>query len=593
MLNQKTEKVNNSEKNPSLTFYGSKLFVKCFAWFIFIALVNLALATAFVYIYHYKPTRQEFERIASTILVDKGQLMVETYEKQGTLSTTKFRGLGNFWLFNEKLEKLFDGSDLKDNESKHSDFPNEELAKMKSPKKPDMGFKPDSFMPRPPNEPFRPMPPNKGFFFKPNALYDINASFTSKHIHFGPERRPPMPEFPPKERIRPFDSFEKIENAIDIKPPQDKKLRKIYKKFYKDNNEKVIDFAKNLLGKTDTEVLNIGKEIFFGCQIISDNANKYVAIVHIPQEIPGQNNDIFINKAKNMLPLLLIVCAILCFLMARYLSKPIVELQEASRRFAKGDFSKKIIKNAMARYDEIGDLAVDFNNMAERIELGINSQKRLFHDISHELRSPLARMQVGIELLQLKVSESEKSLVERLGKDVTRMNALIEELLQFSKLENRQVGSANEDVDLGKALENVCEDAEFEGHNNHKGVRLEIKQDSIIKGNPALIERAFENIIRNGLRFTPENTVVEVRLEKIDNKAIIKIADQGSGVPEDQVEKIFAPFYCIKQDRNPQKGGIGLGLSIALRAIQLHKGNIKMSNRKEGGLLATIEIPLE
>ena len=107
-----------------------------------------------------------------------------------------------------------------------------------------------------------------------------------------------------------------------------------------------------------------------------------------------------------------------------------------------------------------------------------------------------------------------------------------------------------------------------------------------------MIERAFENIIRNGLRFTKENSVVEVSLEKENNKAIIKIADHGPGVPEDQIDKIFAPFYCINPDRNPQKGGIGLGLSIALRAIQLHKGNIKMSNRPEGGLLATIELPI-
>ena len=306
-----------------------------------------------------------------------------------------------------------------------------------------------------------------------------------------------------------------------------------------------------------------------------------------------REGELFINKAKNVLPIILFVCAVLCFLMARYLAKPIIELQEASRKFANGDFSNKISKKTMSRYDEIGDLAIDFNNMAEKIELGINSQKRLFHDISHELRSPLARMQVAIELLQMKIGNSEKSLLERLEKDVTRMNALIEEVLQFFKLENKQIASAIEEISLEKALENVCTDAEFESKNKHKGVRLEIKQNSIIIGNSALIERAFENIIRNGLRFTPENTVVEVILDKIDNKAIIKIADHGPGIPEEQLNKIFEPFYCIKQDRNPQNGGIGLGLPIALKAIQVHKGSIKISNRTEGGLLVTIELPIE
>ena len=261
--------------------------------------------------------------------------------------------------------------------------------------------------------------------------------------------------------------------------------------------------------------------------------------------------------------------------------------------YRKGDFSHKITKEAMARYDEIGDLASDFNNMASKIEALINSQRRLFNDISHELRSPLARMQVGIELLQMKVPESEKPLVERLNKDVNRMNALIEEVLQFSKLENKQISGPSEEVNLAKALENVCADAEFENKNKHKGVRLEIKQECSIKGNSVLLERAFENIIRNGLRFTPENSIVEVSLEKIDNKAIINISDQGPGVPDNQINKIFDPFYCIKTDRNPQQGGIGLGLCIALKAVQIHNGSIKISNKPQGGLLATIELPLE
>ena len=539
-LSEKKSLTEEDKSSTIYTFYGSKLFVKCFGWFIFITFINILLAVAFGYFYHYRPAREEFERIASRILENNGQLMVESYEKHGNLSSAKFRGPGNFWLFDENLNKLFEGSES------------------------------NRFGPNIGKEP-------------PNISLEPPLPTEKKHEI---EKRP---EIYTNSRFK--KGFNKT--TIEVKPPQNQSLRLKYKQFYKDNSDKVLNFAKTLLDKTETSLLKIDTENFFGCQILSDDGNKYIAIIHIPSEMPGTNKDIFFVQARDMFPLLLIVCAILCFLMARYLAKPIVELQEASRRFANGDFSKKTIKSAMTRYDEIGDLANDFNNMAERLEAGINSQKRLFHDISHELRSPLARMQVGIELLQMKVPDSEKSLVERLEKDVTRMNVLIEEVLQFSKLENKQISGPVEEVELGKALENVCSDAEFESKNKHKGVRLEIKQDCLIKGNIALIERAFENIIRNGLRFTPENTFVEVSLERINNNAVIKIGDHGPGVPEDQIERIFAPFYCIKSDRNPQNGGIGLGLSIALKAIQVHNGNIKISNKKEGGLLVTITLPIE
>lgn len=620
MLNQKTEAnvieeiSNNNQfeniekaKNPFLTFYGSKLFLKCFGWFIFITLVNIILVATFIYIYHYKPTKKEFEVIASRILENNGLLMAETYEKKGNLYSAKFRGPGNFWLFDDSLNILFDGTEkiennkkLKNNASnylpqspffnhrndRHTEFDNPPPPKPMDDIHPENRFEINSFYP------FKPKPhilPNKFFKLKNNR----NASFTpypnvfkEKELDEKPDNTFIPPNVPP-------ELGKKRNPTIELKPPHNNLLRLKYNSFYKNNKNKLYDFAKSLLNKIGTSILIIDEESFFGCQLLSDSGKKYVAVIHIPREMPNQNKALLFAKAKYMLPLLIFVCATLCFIMARNLAKPIVELQEASRKFAKGDFSQKITKNAMSRYDEIGDLAVDFNNMAERIEAGINSQKRLFHDISHELRSPLARMQVAIELLQIKVSDSEKSLVNRLDKDVARMNALIAEILQFSKLENKEIGLIKEEINLGKTLENVCADAEFEGNNKHKGVRLEIKDNCMIKGNSALIERAFENIIRNGLRFTPENSVVEVSLEKITNKAVIKIGDSGPGIPENQLEKVFAPFYCIKEDRNPQSGGIGLGLPIALKTVQIHNGNIKITNKTEGGLLVTIELPIE
>lgn len=604
MSNQKTESEENSKSennSPSeqkkektfVAFYGSKLFVKCFGWFILITLINTFLVSVYGYFYYFKPAKEEFKRFAEKLLQNNGQQMIETYEKQGNLNLAKFRGPGNFWLYNENLEVLFDGI-------QKDDFYNRDLRPF-APKPPDRH---DIFSPPP--------PPDKGT----NSSIDLrqglmpeprprpedryNNNLPSKPSQYSVFNRRPLPEdkYRPEPVLRVNPSGNKgftpiRHNTIEVKPPKNQLFRIKYQNFYKNNIDKITRFAGDLLTKTGTSVLEINDECFYGCQLLNDNGKKYVAIVHIPKEGPEHSKFLFINQAKNMLPLIILVCAVLCFVMARYLAKPIIELQEASRKFAKGDFSQKITKKSMNRYDEIGDLASDFNDMAERIESGINNQKRLFNDISHELRSPLARMQVGLELLQMKVKDSEKPLVERLEKDVNRMNALIGEVLQFSKLENKEIGAAKEEISLAKSLEDVCSDAEFEGNNNHKGVRLDIKNNAVIKGNVVLIERAFENIIRNGLRFTPENTVVEVSLDVIDSKAVIKIADHGPGIPEDDIKKIFEPFYCVKPDRNPQNGGIGLGLPIALRAIELHSGTIKMENRTEGGLLVTIELPLD
>lgn len=594
MSNQKTEQkediITDSQQLTKrfATFYGSKLFVKCFGWFILITLINSVFVFVYSYYFYIKPAREEFRNIATKILQNNGQLMVETYEKQGNLDSTRFRGPGNLWLYNENIEILFDGNrkNNTDNRLFEPEIDRNGFYPFKdnlSPKDGNVPPKPE-MLPRPrPEDKFDPKFPHREVFDKP----DKNTPFDRLQKP-GPEPLPPRPRLEDK-----YNKIPSKPNTIEVKPPQNHLYRKYFNAFYRENIDKVNTFAKSLLNKEGTNVFFIDKEIFFGCQLLSDNGKKYIAIIHIPRDVPVQNKYWFIYRAKNVLPLLLIVCAVLCFIMARYLAKPIIELQEASRKFAKGDFSHKITKKSMDRYDEIGDLASDFNNMAERLEAGINSQKRLFNDISHELRSPLARMQVGIELLQMKVRDSEKPLVERLEKDVNRMNALISELLQFSKLEIKQIESSDEDVALEKALEAVCADAEFEGNSDHKGVNLEIKNNVTIKGNSALIERAFENVIRNALRYTPEKSVVDVSLEKIENKAVVKIADRGPGVPEDEIDKIFTPFYCINPDRNPQKGGIGLGLSIALRAIKLHKGNIKMSNRPEGGLLATIDFPLE
>ena len=535
---QTAETLSNSITPKKLSaFNGSKLFLKFFTWFCIITITIIALSSLYGYYYHYKPAKEEFINLTVEMLQENGQ-MIEAYENNGSKGLMKFRGPGNVWLFDENLTDLFRDRTFHTNKEASN------------------------------------LPENNELKEKQEHASTTNGPLNDLNIHnnahkFFPENKAKQPKMLPN----PF--------------------REGAKNFFKNNALQVQKFVKCLLNKNGTNILTVKGESVVGCHFTSEKGNKYVAVIYVPKRIPGQEEHYAVfNKAKDVLPIFIIICTILCYGLARYISKPIIELQTASRKFADGDFSQKITEQSKRRNDELGDLAKDFSNMAERIESGIQSQKRLFNDISHELRSPLARMQVSLELLQMKASDNEKSLINRLEKDLNRMNALISELLQFSKLENQEIGRATEDIMLADCLRNVCADAEFEGKTVHKGVTLNIKENCSIKGVSALIERAFENVIRNGLRYTAENTAVEVTLQKKENEAIVTIADRGPGVPEAEIEKIFAPFYCVNLDRNPQKGSIGLGLSIAQRAIRLHNGTISMANRPDGGLEATIKLPL-
>ena len=540
---QTAETLSNSITPKKLSaFNGSKLFLKFFTWFCIITITIIVLSSAYGYYYHYKPAKEEFINLTVEMLQENGQMMVEAYENNGWRGLNRFRGPGNVWLFDENMTDLFRGSPfiVSSTPAKTTDEPpKEQVLTTKS----------------------------------ETAGITNNHIIASNSHHYSHKHFPDFIIKQPKMLLNPF--------------------REGAKAFFKDNAIQIQDFVKSLFNKNGTNILTVKGESVVGCHFVSEKGNKYVAVIYVPKRIPGQEAHYTIfNKTKDILPLFITVCTILCYCLARYISKPIIELQTASRKFADGDFSQKITEQSKRRNDELGDLAKDFSNMAERIESGIKSQKRLFNDISHELRSPLARMQVSIELLQMKANDNEKPLIGRLEKDLNRMNALISELLQFSKLENKEIGRATEDIDLADCLKAICADAEFEGKTVHKGVTLMIKEDCSIKGVSALIERAFENVIRNGLRYTAENTTVEVTLQKVKQEAIITIADRGPGVPEAEIEKIFAPFYCVNLDRNPQKGSIGLGLSIAQRAIRLHNGTISMANRPDGGLEATIKLPL-
>ena len=228
--------------------------------------------------------------------------------------------------------------------------------------------------------------------------------------------------------------------------------------------------------------------------------------------------------------------------------------------------------------------------MAERIESLITSQKRLTRDVSHELRSPLARLNVALELAKQKGSSDTQVLLNRIEREGKQLNDMISQILTLSKLESQSEMIEMRNVNLCKLVEKVVADANFEAAANGKKVELVQEAECEIYGNENLLRSAVENVLRNSLRYTKD--VVNVSVEKNRTQVHVKIRDFGEGVPESELKNLFTPFYRVADARERKSGGVGLGLAIAEQAVGTHKGKISAKNASGGGLEVEIKLPL-
>lgn len=289
---------------------------------------------------------------------------------------------------------------------------------------------------------------------------------------------------------------------------------------------------------------------------------------------------------------LLVTAGLLCFWLARSLTGPLGQLRAATNQLASGDLSARV--TALNRRDELAELGRDFNQMAERLESLVTAQKRLLHDVSHELRSPLARLGVALELARQQAGEKAASALDRIEREAQRLNELIGQLLTLSRLESQTETAERAPVELEKLLAEVADDAQFEARRNQREVIVRECTPCRIQGNERLLRSALENVVRNAIRYTPEHTAVEVSLRCSGNEAEFIIRDHGPGVPDAALDNIFRAFYRVAEARERKTGGFGLGLSIAERAIGWHGGTVSAANlpqREGGGLCVTLRLP--
>ncbi len=284
-----------------------------------------------------------------------------------------------------------------------------------------------------------------------------------------------------------------------------------------------------------------------------------------------------------------LIAIVLCYILALYLTSPIRKLRNATKRLAGGDLQARVETSVTKRRDELADLARDFDEMAERIEGLITSQQRLNRDISHELRSPLARLNVALELAKAKSGAESQSLLNRIESESTRLNEMIGRLLQLSQLESGGEVADKRRIDLAELVKDIAADADFEAKGVDKVVQAGDIDKCSVNGNEELLRSAIENVLRNAVRYTAERTAVEVSLTRQNGHAVVTVADHGGGVPENELKNLFRPFYRVGEDRTRSTGGTGLGLAIAERAVKAHKGKISAVNHN-GGLKVEIKL---
>jgi two-component system sensor histidine kinase CpxA len=292
------------------------------------------------------------------------------------------------------------------------------------------------------------------------------------------------------------------------------------------------------------------------------------------------------------LAIFLVIGGVICFWLTRSLTAPIHKLRDATRRFAAGDFSTRVGKSIRGK-DELSDLAHDFDRMAERIEDLIDSQRRLQRDISHELRSPLARLNVALGLARQRSGAESSSSLDRIEKEAGHMNKMIGQLLSLNLLESGTRQIRQEDVNLTCLVAEIVADADFEARNRHRSVLLRQTGQVHVHGSRELLRRGIENVIRNGVHYTAAGSFVEVELimDRSVGQVRIRVRDHGPGVPEEELEKIFQPFYRTAIARDRQSGGTGIGLAIVERAIRRHGGSVVAGNAIGGGLMVDIALP--
>jgi len=322
--------------------------------------------------------------------------------------------------------------------------------------------------------------------------------------------------------------------------------------------------------------------------LVAAAANLATRLLGIPVDDP--QNVAFVVRVGAAL----VVVIALCLWLARHITLPVARIGAASQQIATGALSTRVADVFGSRRDELGQLGRDFDLMAAQIETLMASQRRLIRDVSHELRSPLARLSIAVGLARRDASLGTQAQLDRIEQEADQLNRLIGQLLALARLDTGVEPSQQTVFDLSIVIDEIAADSDFEARATGRGVRIVASEQCLIRGLPELMRSAVENVVRNGIRHTPQGANVDIALRVSghdgDERADISVRDYGVGVPDELLSRLFEPFYRVPG--SSIGAGAGLGLAITQRAVQIHGGSITAINAMGGGLAVMMSIPI-
>lgn len=295
------------------------------------------------------------------------------------------------------------------------------------------------------------------------------------------------------------------------------------------------------------------------------------------------------------LVVLLVTATVFCLWLARHITGPIGKLRWAASQIANQNLNTRVDVGVTGRHDELADLGRDFNRMAKRIGALVGAQRRLLADVSHELRSPLTRLNLALGLARQHASPKNLEHLDRMERETERLNNLIGQLLSLARIESGVDLQESKPFELGALVQEVASDGDYEARSRNCRVKFDQSPDCYVEGTREMLRGAVENVVRNAVRHTGNDSTVEVSIERQPNGdgayAVIRIRDHGSGVPESELADLFVPFHRVADGIRNDPYGTGLGLAIAERTFRLHGGSVSAANAVDGGLIVTLQLP--
>jgi two-component system OmpR family sensor kinase len=323
-------------------------------------------------------------------------------------------------------------------------------------------------------------------------------------------------------------------------------------------------------------------------QIVGADGSAYTVLVVPRRPIFGALS--LPGISLTILCVALVVTALTSWWLARHLSAPIRRIQAGARALASENLDVRVSAGLEGRKDELAVLARDFDAMADQLRANRGAITQLLRDISHELRSPLARMRVALGLARQPPADLSRQL-DRLEREIERLDSLISQVLKLARLHGTDGPFARETFELDEVIEEVVRDANFEGAVKNCKVRLQGAAAAAVNGNRDLVRSAIENVLRNAVRYSPQDAPVDVSVAHAESGVVILIRDRGPGVPDKDLERIFEPFYRVAESRDRDTGGEGIGLAITAQVMKAHGGSAKAVNGRQGGFEVRLNLP--